>query len=138
MPMTLPTGGTVDISQGVELESQPTLTWLVDPSGTSLVGTAEGADVIKQAVEIILSVQRFKWQIYSGNFGMDYRDLIGGDPGVVASNLLRRLQDAFSVDDRILSVDNFAYLVEGDSLTASFTVRTVYGELSENAEVALA
>lgn len=137
MPMTLPVGGTVNISQGVELESQPTLTWLVDPSRTSIVGTSEGADVMKQAVEIILSVQRFKWQIYSGNFGMDYRGLIGGNPGVVASNLLRRLRDAFSVDDRILSVDNFAYTVDGDSLTASFTVRTVYRDIQETAEVIL-
>ena len=137
MALTLPSG-TLNISQGIPVQSQPTLTWLVDPGGTSIAGTAEGAAVMQQAVEIILNVQRFYWQIYTANFGMDYRGLIGSSPGVAASNLLRRLQEAFSVDDRILGIQNFTYTVDGDAMTASFTVQTVYGNINETAEVVLA
>lgn len=137
MALTLPSG-TINISQGIPVQSQPTLTWLVDPDGTSIAGTAEGAAVMQQAIEIILNVQRFRWQIYTANFGMDYRGLIGSSPGVAASNLLRRLQEAFSVDDRIMGIKNFTYTVDGDVMTASFTVQTVYGNINETAEVVLA
>ena len=135
--LTLPAGGTINPTSGVTLQSQPTLTWVVDPGGTSIVGTDEGFAVMQQAVEIILNVQRFQWQIYTANFGMDYRNLIGGDPGVVASNLQRRLKDAFSVDDRITGISNYEYSISGDVMTVSFTVKTVYGNIDQTAEVVL-
>lgn len=134
---TIPNSGKVNLASDVSLRSQPSLTFLVDPKTKTITGKADEFAVMRQAVEIILSVQRFRWQIYSGNFGMDYRNLIGNDPGFVASNLLRRLQDAFSTDDRVRGIENFTYVVEGSTLTASFTVKTVYGDLEQTEEVIL-
>ena len=134
---TLPTGSVMTAQNPVTVVSQPSLTFLVDPNTKRVSGTADGYAVMQQAVEIILNVQRFQWQIYSANFGMDYRNLLGADPGFVASNLKKRLQEAFSVDDRILGLSNYSYAVDGDSLFATFTVRTVYGNLQETAEVVL-
>ena len=132
---TLPTGGTVPATTQVQVRSQPSLTWLVDPNTKRIAGTADGYAVMQQAVEIILNVQRFYWQIYSPAFGMDYRNLLGSDPGFVASNLKRRLQEAFSVDDGLLGLQNYRDTVNGERLHATFTVRTVYGDLDEEAEV---
>lgn len=93
---------------------------------------------IKQTVEIILNIERFKWQIYSPYFGMQWEGLIGQSPGYVASELQRRMLDAFSVDSRITGISDFQYTVDGDVMTVTVTVNTVYGGVDERMEVSLA
>ena len=131
---TLPQSS-VTLQPDIEFTQQPTLTWYVDPSTRRIRGTADGHPAITQAVEIILNVERFYWQIYSPNFGMQWRGLIGKDPGYVAAEMQRRILDAFSVDARILGIANFKYSVSGSTLTASMTVRTVYGDTDQTVEV---
>ena len=41
-----------------------------------------GLAAVRQAVEIILSVERFRWQVYRPYSGMQWEGLIGQDPGV--------------------------------------------------------
>ena len=88
-------------------------------------------------VEIILNVERFRWQIYRPYSGMQWNGLIGQDPGYVAAELQRRIQDALRMDDRVQGISDFSYTVSGDVLTASLTVNTVYGEVESGVEVTL-
>lgn len=117
----------INLSYGVEFVQQPSLTWYINKSTNRIQGEIDGAEAVAQAVDIILNVERFRWQIYSPNSGMEWDGLIGQDPGYVASELQRRITDALSVDDRIRGISDFSYSVSGNSLTASFTVNTVYG-----------
>lgn len=133
---TLPQNPT-DLQAGVTFEQQPSLTWYVDPHTRRIRGTADGLQAVTQAVEIMLTTERFYWQIYGPDFGMQWQDIIGQDPGYVSSELQRRILDAFSVDERILGIDNFSYTVKGDMLTASMTVRTVFGDTNQTVEVTL-
>lgn len=121
----------------VEFTSQPTLTYWRDPKSNRLQGTAEGLRAMTQAVEVILNVERFQWQIYTPYTGMQWEGLIGQDPGYVASEMQRRMADAFSADPRILGIDSFSYKVNGDSLTAYVVVSTVYGPVNVQREVSL-
>lgn len=131
---TLPQNS-VTLQPDIEFTQQPTLTWYVDPSTRRIRGTADGLQAITQTVEIILNVERFYWQIYGPDFGMQWRGLIGQDPGYVAAEMQRRILDAFSIDARILGIDNFSYSVSGNVLAASMTVRTVYGDTAQTVEV---
>lgn len=133
MPIT-PAGG-VDLSAGVQFQEQPSLTWWVDPETNRVQGTADGHRATAQAVEIMLNVERFRWQIYGPYFGMTWDNLIGQDPGYVASELQRRIKDALSVDRRVLGIRDFTYTVQARTLTASLTVQTVYGAFSQTVEV---
>lgn len=133
---TLPES-TINLNNGVEFQRQPTLTYYVDPVSRRISGMCEGYTAVKQTVEVILNVERFKWQIYSPYFGMQWEGLIGQSPGFVASELQRRMVDAFSVDSRITGISNFSYTVEGDNMTVSLTVNTVYGGIEEELEVSL-
>ena len=90
---------------------------------------------VRQAVEVILHVERYKWQIYTPNFGTDYDGLLGTDPGYAASELRRRLEDAFLPDNRTLGLEDFQWHFNGVSLTAAFTVRTVFGDVPGSMEV---
>lgn len=133
---TLP-ASSVDLSAGVQSISQPSLSWYINTETGHIQGTVDGLQAVRQAVEIILNVQRFRWQIYRPYSGMDWEGLIGQDAGYVGAELQRRLIDALTVDDRVTGISNYDYTAEGDALTATFTVNTVYGSFEESTEVML-
>ena len=98
-------------------------------------GMADGFTAVKQAVEILFSVERFLWQIYSPNFGMEWEGLVGQNPGYVALEIQRRAKDAIRTDRRMTEITDFSYQVNGDSLTVEFTVQTVYGPVPQRITV---
>lgn len=132
----LPAGGT-ELVAGVRFEQQPSRTWYLNRQTGRIQGKADGLAAVRQAVEIILNVERFRWQIYRPYSGMEWSGLIGQDPGYVASELQRRLRDALRMDDRVRGISDFSYRVKADSLTASLTVNTVYGDTQTTVEVTL-
>ena len=133
----LPQAGSTDITSGVTFIQQPSLTWYINKDSNRIVGEADGLEAVRQAVEIILNVERFRWQIYSPNSGMQWDGLIGQDPGYVASEVQRRMLDALSVDDRVRGISNFEYTLSGSTMTCSLTVNTVYGDTQTTVEVNL-
>ena len=130
----LPQAG-IDLSKGIIFQDQPSLTWIADPVTNRLRGYGDGWEAVRQAVEVILHVERYKWQIYTPNFGTDYDGLLGTDPGYAASELRRRLEDAFLPDNRTLGLEDSQWHFNGVSLTAAFTVRTVFGDVPGSMEV---
>lgn len=127
----------IDLSQGVVFQDQPSLTWIADPVTHRLRGRGDNYEAVRQAVEVIVNVERFHWQIYTPNFGADFDGLLGNDPGFVASELQRRLADAFLPDSRILGIADFSYTFQDRILTASVTVNTVFGPVNTGVKVAL-
>ena len=126
----------IDLRGGVVFQDQPTLTWIADPVTRRIRGRGDGWEAIRQ-VEIIVNVERFKWQIYTPNFGTDYDGLLGTEPGYAASELQRRLEDAFLPDSRILGIKDFTWSFSGVSLSVRFTVLTVFGDVASGLEVPL-
>ncbi len=131
----LPTGGT--IQSGVQFQQQPDRTWYINKETQRIQGDCDGWQAVRQAVEIILNVERFRWQIYRPYSGMQWEGLIGQDPGYVAAELQRRIREALMMDDRVRGISDFTYTMEGDRLTASLTVNTVYGDYETSVEVTL-
>lgn len=133
---TLPQGGS--LPPIVSVESMPSLTWYINKDTNRIQGTVDNYDAVVQAVQVILNVERFRWQIYSPYSGMQWRGLIGEDPGYVAAELQRRIRDALRMDDRITGIKDFKYSIADDVLTASLTVTTVYGDVQTTTEVNIA
>ncbi len=127
----------IDFSQGIVFQDQPSLTWIADPVTHRLRGRGDNYQAVCQAVEVIVNVERFHWQIYTPNFGTDLEGLLGSDPGYVASELQRRLSDAFLPDNRILGITDFSYTFRDTTLTAEVTVNTVFGPVQTTVEVTL-
>lgn len=128
----------IDLSKGVVFRDQPSLAWIADPVTRRLRGRGDNYEAVRQAVEVIVNVERFRWQIYSPNFGIELDGLLGNEPGFAASELQRRLSDAFLPDSRILGISDFSYTFEDGVLTAEVTVNTVFGPVQANVEVTLA
>lgn len=130
----LPTGNLPEVT----FQQQPGRTWYIDKTSNRIRGECDDWLAVRQAVEIILNVERFRWQIYRPYSGMQWDGLIGQDPGYVASELQRRITEALTMDDRVRGVSNFTYTVTGDQLSASLTVNTVFGEYDTSVEVTIA
>ena len=129
----LPTGAMPEVT----FRQQPGRTWYIDKTTNRIRGECDDWLAVRQAVEIILNVERFRWQIYRPYSGMQWEGLIGQDPGYVASELQRRITEALTMDDRVRGISNFTYTVTGDQLSASLTVNTVFGEYETSVEVNL-
>lgn len=134
---TLPQS-TVNLSNGVEFVQQPSQTWYINKETNRIQGEVTGIDAVLQAVDIILNVERFRWQIYKPYSGMQWDGLLGQDPGYVASELQRRITAALTMDDRIRGISDFSYTASGNVLSAYFTVNTVYGDTQTTVEVNVA
>lgn len=117
----------------VDFSEEPSNTFIA--GNGQIVGMDDGLTALTQAVHIILTTERYRYQIYSGNFGVSLDDLIGQDKDYIRAALPERIKDAFSVDDRIIGVQNFVFDFQGDRAFITFDVVTVYGTI--NTEVQL-
>lgn len=121
----------------VQLQQQPSLTWYINKETNRIGGTITDLDAVAQAGDIILNVERFRWQIFQPYSGMEWEQLIGQNPGYVAAEMQRRLVEALTMDDRITGISNFAYTVSGNAFTASFDIDTVYGTIPKTTQIIL-
>ena len=129
MANTLP--DIIGFDTDIQLTSRPSRTWIIDRNTMQVGYMDEGLEAVRQSVEIALNVDRFRWQIYNTNFGNELEELIGDDADYIQSELPRMVDDALSVDDRVIDTTDYVFSVNGDSMTVSFTVNTVYGQLTE-------
>lgn len=124
----------IDILE-LEVESQPGLTWNIDTETMRISGEINGIEAVRQAAEIILNIERYRWQIFDPSSGVQLEELIGHDKALVGSELNRRITDALKMDDRIIGISDFTYSTSGNNLSASFTINTVYGDFVQEMEV---
>ena len=100
-----------------------------------IAGMADGLEAMRQTVQNILQTERYDYQIYSTNYGVEFNDLVGADPDYIKAALPARIEEALSVDDRILSVDDFTFDFSGDKAVVTFNVQTVYGTVNTGVQI---
>ena len=125
------------LANGVVFQQQPSRTWRINKQVNRIQGEGDGLDAVRQAVDVILHVERFRHQIFLPSSGMQWDGLIGQDPGYVAAEMQRRITEALTMDDRVRGISDFSYTVDGQDLTATFTVNTVHGDTQTTVEVSV-
>lgn len=131
---TLPESSDLESYQA-ETVSYPTETFLVDPVTHRVTGVRGGQEAMRQMVEITLNIERYQFQIYSSNAGVQLQELVGKKPEYVTSMLKRRVTDALMVDKRILSVYDFQFSISFGQIHCAFKVSTVYGDIDAEVTV---
>jgi len=88
-----------------------------------------GLPAIKQWVMIVLGTDKYYYTQYSWNHGCELRDLIGKGfkQDYIESEVKRIITDALSMSKDIKGISNLEVSYEGDTLTAAFTLDTIYG-----------
>ncbi|GAA4865052.1 DUF2634 domain-containing protein [Paenibacillus vulneris] len=124
----IPQGGILGkVTQTVR---QPGRTYRIDPGLKRILGMVDGLEAVKQAALKILATERFEHIIYSGNYGSEFSNIPGRSPSFVQTELNRRIREALLQDDRIKDIQHFEVEINGDDITASFTVVSLYGSVA--------
>lgn len=126
----------IGLDTAIEFEDYPTYTFYVDPISQQVLRMEDGLTAMKQAVQIIFSVERYKWQIFSPNAGIELEGLVGMDFGFITSELKRRIEEALIPDNRILGASDFTFKqTDADVFFCSCTVNTVFGNFQTELEL---
>lgn len=131
MPVLPLADNDLNLSPYMQQGDWPTLTYYVDPITNQLRGTVDGLEAMGQQTKAILLTERFKWVVMDKNDGVQLVDLIGQDYSFIASEIKRRIDDAFYPDRRYTGTSDWNILpYENDGkMTVYFTANTVYGSL---------
>ena len=98
-------------------------------------GFIDEIKALQQAIYKVLNTEKYEYPRYCFYYGIELEDLIGKNRNYVKIELKRRIRDCLLQDDRIVSVDNFQYQDNGDSLKCTFDVQSIYGNLNIAQEV---
>lgn len=130
-----------DVNTGLtelEVTTQPSKTYNLDTVRNHIGAMIDGREAIMQAVKKILYTERYANVIYGSNYGVELYRLFGKDLEFVVGDLEATITEALLTDDRIESISNFQIGRSSiDSVIASFTVNSIYGNIPMQAEVAI-
>ncbi len=122
----------------VDLESSSYISksYKMNISKEMIRGFVDEKEAIKQTIGKILSTERYKYNIYSWNYGVELEELFGESESYVCLEVKRRIIEALEQDNRIESVENFEFDTSKRGVVAvSFEVVTVYGNVEYEMEV---
>lgn len=103
-----------------------------------IAGWIDELAAMRQAIEKVLHTERFTWLIYTDNYGVELKNLLGEDLDLVMAEMERIVSEALSVDERIIEIENFQVTQESrDTLLVSFFVTTIFGSIQMEQEVGI-
>ena len=94
-------------------------------------------DSVKQTIYLILNTERYEYNIYSWDYGIELVDLVGQPISFVTAVLPGRIEEALTQDDRIEQVKDFKFTKQKRKLQVTFTVVTNIGEINSDLEVVI-
>lgn len=130
-------GEEIDYIDELTVLQQPGYTYKLDIGKGCIRGFTDDEDALLQAVYLILSVERYQYLIYSQGYGVELADLIGKPKDYVMSEVKRRITEALTQDDRIISLDDWEFESTKKSMFVSFTVHSIYADIEVKREVNL-
>ncbi|WP_231588460.1 DUF2634 domain-containing protein [Enterococcus casseliflavus] len=103
-----------------------------------IAGWIDELAAMRQAIEKVLHTERFTWLIYTDNYGVELKNLLGEELDLVMAEMERIVREALSVDERIIEIENFQLTQESrDTLLVSFSVTTIFGSIQMEQEVGI-
>ena len=91
------------------IQTIPTLTYRVQREKEIVSGTVDELEAMKQAVFKILFTERYQYEIYNWEYGMELKDLFGRAKSYVIPEIKKRIEEALLADDRIKAVTDFTF-----------------------------
>ncbi|MCI9428503.1 MAG: DUF2634 domain-containing protein [Eubacterium sp.] len=91
----------------------------------------EGLDAIKVWIWLALQTPRYRYPIYTWDYGNEFEELVGqGYSGeYVEAEAQAMTEDCLLVNESIEGIADFSAVMENSRLEVCFTVETMYGDL---------
>lgn len=127
-----------DIKEDFTIEEKSNKTYKLNIEKNTIEGKCEGIDAIKQTIYCILNTERFEYLMYSWDYGVEIKKLIGEQSTYVIPELERVIKEALKQDDRIEDVIEFTFKqTNKNTITATFKVITTLGDIMIEKEVSV-
>ncbi|MEY8518632.1 DUF2634 domain-containing protein [Lachnospiraceae bacterium 29-84] len=99
-------------------------------------GIVEGKEAIKVWIWLALQTPRYRYYIYTWDYGNEFEDLIGKGytEEYIEAEALRMTEDCLLVNEDIQGITGFSVNMEGGALTISFTADTIFGGIGFKGE----
>jgi len=118
------------LDTSINVAEMPSFTYAMELSGDRIRGYTDELKAMEQAIYKIIMTERYKYIIYSWNYGIELADLFGKAISYVCPEIERRITEALLVDTRILSVDEFEFeFPKRGTVVAYFTAHTIFGDI---------
>lgn len=135
IPETLNSDNLIDIE---EFESPPSLTYRLDFKNRRIIGKVDDKEAVMQFIKKVLDTSKYAYTSYDWYYGNEILSLVGLPYDYIVAELPRIIDEALLVDDRILSIQNWSFnKTSVDSMHVLFLVRTIFGTLNYEMEVAI-
>ncbi len=121
----------------VNIVYENTKSYKMDLKDTTISGFVDETEALKQAIYKILNTERNMYPMYSRNYGIDLKDLIGLPTDYAISQIPDRITEALIYDDRIVSVDDFEFSKNKSKLLVKFKVTTIYGNIETDFDLVI-
>lgn len=113
------------------VETEPSKTYMLDIENNTIEGVCDGRKAVEQAIYLALKTERYKYVIYSTNYGSEFEELYGKQMSYAASQIKSIIKDALTTDDRIKNIYDFKIVrLDKNSLKIMFTAETVFGDIN--------
>lgn len=123
----------IKTSADISVKEQPTKTYKMELyKGNYILGFVDSQKAMEQAIYKIIRTERYKYIIYSWNYGIELEDLFGMPVEYCVVELERRVSEALLQDNRITAVHTFEFDTEserGTVLIKKFIAETVFGKI---------
>ena len=123
----------IKTSADITVKEQPTKTYKMELyKGNYILGFVDSQKAMEQAIYKIIRTERYKYIIYSWNYGIELEDLFGMPVEYCIVELERRVSEALLQDNRITAVHTFEFDTEserGTVLIKKFIAETVFGKI---------
>lgn len=127
-----------DIKEDFTIEEKSNKTYKLNIEKNTIEGKCEGIEAIKQTIYCILNTERFEYLMYSWDYGVEIKNLIGEQSTYVIPELERVIKEALMQDDRIEDVVEFTFVqTNKNTITATFKVVTTLGDVMIEKEVSI-
>lgn len=126
-------------STNIELsnyEIQPSLTYKLDLENKRIMGKVNNSDSVFQAIQKILSTDKYAYDIYDWNYGHELLKLVGKEFSYIEVKLPQIINEALLQDDRIKEITDMEITqVSVDTVSVSFRVITIFSTINYTMEV---
>lgn len=121
----------IPITDIAEESEKPSKTYALDLEAGRISGTIDGLESVNQAIKKAVLTRRFNNLIYDDDYGCEAESAVH-DKDVTREYLEtaipEMIEDALSLDTRILKMYDFEMEFKNDSAYISFKVDTIFGD----------
>lgn len=115
---------------------EPGYTYKLDANKNVVAGFVDSKEAFRQAVYKLLNTERYDHVIYSTDYGVELRSLIGMPIYYVVPEIERRVTEAVMQDDRTVDVYGFEFdTTKRGAVGVKFHVTSIYGDVEIEKDV---